>query len=100
MQVCGGAAAEQGGLSAGPDGGEVAGLDARRPVPDPVDAPMDRDQGALLHPARHRMPRDSSSEKLGTGYDSVAAGSDFGDDHVHRAGFASHMRQKSARHAD
>jgi hypothetical protein len=65
--MCGGAAAEQRPVAAGPYSREVVRLDARRRVTHPVDAAKDGNEGARTQPALDLLSADSRSQQLPPG---------------------------------
>jgi len=95
-EMGGGPPAQQCSLAAGLDCGQVARLDARRLVADPVDAPVDADQRALPLALLDLLRGYPGDEELGPGDDPMRAPRDSGDHPLSRAAFWSHSNHKSA----
>jgi hypothetical protein len=73
-------AAQQGALAGSSHRREVARLDARRLVADPIDAAVDQKQRTKGEPVVDLVPRDPGLEELRAGHNSVRPGrkaSDF-----------------------
>jgi hypothetical protein len=89
-QMRGRATAQHRAFAAGPDSREVAGFDARRAVPDAIDATVFPQQRTEGEPVIDLVPRDPRREQLHARHDPVRARRQLRERRFYRADFSGH----------